>query len=420
MSKHPEVYIEKNVLEEFLDFIHEEGYNAYFLVCDKNTFPVLGEQILEGIRGRSQNVLVSNLDPQGLISDEVALSRVFALYDGKPRLFISVGSGTITDLTRFVSHKSQNPFVCFPTAASVDAYATHNAPVTIGGIKKSVNCQSPIAIFADLDAITNAPSQLTSSGFADLLSKFTSAADWQITHHVWGADYSASIGQRVLKAANAAVDSYQGLMRHDPECFADLIQGQFESGFCMTDFGNSMPASGGEHHIAHIWEMLAHKRKLSSIYHGNAVGVATIFEAAIFEKIQQTTEEELQTILASIRIPTRSQQEKELKAVLPCSSKQIIDTNPIYWQLANQELLDPIKLKLLKSWEDIRKIAHSVPKAEEFRHWISKMGGPISVNDLGLNKDEFNIGLEFGHYMRERFSVNLLRKLFKWKIEEFI
>jgi glycerol-1-phosphate dehydrogenase [NAD(P)+] len=420
MKKHPEIYVGNDALEKFLSYVHKENYADFFLVCDKNTFPVLGGQILKVIRETGKDVLFINLDPEGLISDEVALSRVFAAYDGKPRLFIGVGSGTITDLTRFVSHKSQNPFVSFPTAASVDAYATHNAPVTIGGIKKSVNCQSPTAIFADLDAITAAPSQLTASGFADLLSKFTSAADWQITHLVWGAEFSDSIGQRVSKAANAAVDSYQGLMRHDPESFADLIQGQLESGLCMTDFGNSMPASGGEHHIAHIWEMLAHKRGLSSMYHGNAVGVATIFEAAIFEKIRQVTEEELRTILGSVRIPTHSQQEKELEAVFSGSSEQIIETNPIYWQLANQEQLDPIKLRLLKSWEDIRKIAYSIPKAEEFRYWISKMGGPISANDLGLNKDEINIGFKFGHYMRERFSVNLLRKLFKWKIEEFI
>jgi glycerol-1-phosphate dehydrogenase [NAD(P)+] len=389
-------------------------------VCDKNTFPVLGERILKSIKGEGKDVLYINLDPEGLISDEVALSRVFAAYDGKPRLFISVGSGTITDLTRFVSHKSQNPFVSFPSAASVDAYATHNAPVTIGGIKKSVNCQSPKAIFSDLKAISTAPSQLTASGFADLLSKFTSAADWQITHLVWGADYSTSIGQKVLKAANAAVDSYQGLVRHDPESFADLIQGQFESGFCMTDFGNSMPASGGEHHIAHIWEMLAHKRGLSSMYHGNAVGVATIFEASIFEKIRQTTEEELRKILGSIRIPTRSQQEQELETVFSGSCEQIIETNPIYWQLTNHELQDSIKQTMLELWEDIRKIAISVPKGEEFRYWISKLGGPISAYDLGLNENEIITGLEFGHYMRERFSANLLRKLFEWNIEEFL
>jgi len=388
-------------------------------VCDKNTFPVLGEQILKAIKVTDKDVLIINLDPDGLISDEVALSRVFASYDGKPRLFIGVGSGTITDITRFVSHKSQNPFVSFPSAASVDAYSTHNAPVTIGGIKKSVDCQSPIAIFADLEVVSNAPSQLSVSGFADLLSKFTSAADWQITHVVWGADYSPSIGQRVLKAANAAVDSYQGLLRHDPESFEDLIHGQFESGFCMSDFGNSIPASGGEHHIAHIWEMLAHKRNLSSMYHGNAVGVATIFEAAIFEKIRQTTEEELQTILASIRVPTLSQQKEELEVIFPGSFEQIIDTNPIFWQLADDELLGSIKQVLLESWKEIRKIAHSIPMADEFRYWIGSMGGPISAKDLGLDEGEFFTGIEFGHYMRERFSANLLRKLFEWNIEEF-
>lgn len=420
MNTKPEIYIGNQTIEIFQSFIDEKGFERFLVVCDQNTYAALGKRVQSVLDKKGFDSIFCIFNPESLISDCVALSKVFAAYDGSPRLFISIGSGTITDITRFVSFKSQNPFVSFPTAASVDAYASHNAPVTIGNLKRSINCHSPLFLFTDLDTIVNAPNNLTVSGFADLMSKFTSAADWQITKLVWGASFSRSIHQRVINAALSAKESYNGLLRHDPESFADLIAGQFESGLCMVDFGNSMPASGGEHHIAHIWEMMSHWENLLSFYHGNAVGVATVFEAAIFERVSQLTKSDVQHLLEDVTVPNHFEQRKALESVLPKIAEIIIESNPIYWQLTDVVLLSLVKKRIIENWEEIRDIALDVPKAKDFQRWIKDLGGPITAKEMGLSEAQRNVALEFGHYIRERFSINLIRKLFGWKIEDFV
>jgi hypothetical protein len=53
------------------------------------------------------------LNPEHLHADDFSLTRGFRSYDAQPRLFVAVGSGTITDITRSTSHRSRNPFVSF-------------------------------------------------------------------------------------------------------------------------------------------------------------------------------------------------------------------------------------------------------------------------------------------------------------------
>ena len=135
----------------------------------------------QAVQQQGWDVIYLILDPEGLHADGTTLTRVLNAYDAVPRLFVAVGSGTITDTVRFTSHRSQNQFVSFPTAASVDAYTSINAPVTIGRLKGSIYCHAPIAIFTDLPTICESPKFLTASGFGDLISKLTSSSDWKIS-----------------------------------------------------------------------------------------------------------------------------------------------------------------------------------------------------------------------------------------------
>jgi glycerol-1-phosphate dehydrogenase [NAD(P)+] len=416
MKNRMPIYNGNKVIEQFLEFCQEKGFNKYFIVSDTNTYQVLGKQIQEALEKLGKDVILSVLESEGLHSDSVALSRVFASYDGEMRLFVGVGSGTITDITRFVSHRSQNSFVSFPTAASVDAYTSINAPVTIGAMKGSIYCQAPIAIFTDISIIGNAPRILTAAGFADLLSKFISSADWKISHLVWGSEFSQLIYDRVLIAAQIAEKAAEGLIRKDPESIADFINGQFESGLCMVDFGNSTPASGGEHHIAHIWEMMFYWDGQEGLYHGNAVGVAAIYEAELYARLRILQKDNLMVLLSRAKVPNRIEQEKILRPALPEIADAIINSNPIYWQMDDPEILNVVKQRILNNWDEIQAIALNVPPPERLRELIKSVGGPISTEELGVTKKQAYTAFEFGHYIRERFSINLIRKLFGWNV----
>ena len=70
----------------------------------------------------------------------VYVFQVLLALDRTPRTFLAVGSGTITDITRFVSHRIAAEFISLPTAASVDGFTSIGAPMVIDGAKITVNC----------------------------------------------------------------------------------------------------------------------------------------------------------------------------------------------------------------------------------------------------------------------------------------
>ncbi len=142
MPEHMPIYIGDNAVEEFIKFCQKNNYQKFLLIADENTYRVLGKRVHEAMIKEGWDVQSVILHPESLHADSVTISRVFAVYDGQPRMFVAVGSGTITDTTRFTSHRSQNPFISFPTAASVDAYTSVNSAMTIGELKGSIYCHA--------------------------------------------------------------------------------------------------------------------------------------------------------------------------------------------------------------------------------------------------------------------------------------
>ncbi len=408
------IYVGEKAVEEFIDFCKKEGFKEFFLVTDENTFNALGKDVLGAIKDQHWDVKHIMLDPDHLHTNELSLARVFTAYDARPRLFVAVGSGTITDITRFTSHRSGNTFVSFPTAASVDAYTSKSSSVTIGGLKKSYYGHVPAAIFTDLPTICESPAFLTASGFGDSISKFTSTSDWKITNLVWDARFDEDIYRKGLEAARQTAEAVEAIQRADVQGMTALMESQFKSGFCMSDFGESTPASGGEHHIAHIWDMMFHWEEREGLFHGNAVGVAMIFEARWFEKLRALSKEDASRLLGKVTIPAREVQEKQLGEQIPLIADEVIAGNPIYMQLSDHKVLEEVKERLLKNWEEIQVIAENVPASQQIIDWLKMLDAPITPADLGLSEEQVEIALENGLYLRERFSMNLIRKLLGW------
>ncbi|MDP2989936.1 MAG: iron-containing alcohol dehydrogenase, partial [Kiritimatiellota bacterium] len=278
----------------------------------------------------------------------------------------------------------------------------------------SIYCQAPAAIFTDLPAIVASPRWLTASGFGDLISKFTSSADWKFTHILWGSKYDPEIYEMALGAARQAAAVVEGIITHDPKSMAAMMQGQFDSGFSMADFGNSAPASGGEHHIAHVWEMMFHWAGREGLYHGNAVGVAAIIEAEWYERLRKLSRKDAEELLSRAHVPSRAEQEKTIRAELPEIAEELIANNPVYMQLSDPQALERVKRKILDNWDELQAVAARVPPPDQFRAWLKSLGGPTTTAELDLSPGQAQTAINHGHYLRERFSINNIRKLFGW------
>ncbi len=258
------------------------------LADDTNTAIAQGDTLLEAFLAVGVKVThytFSTPDGEVLVPDEKTIG---SLLTGIPRdtgLLVGVGSGTLNDVCRFVGDRMKIPYLIMCTAPSVDGYASTVSPLILKGHKTTLEACYPTAIFADTAVLQSAPSILLQAGFGDLLGKITALTDWELARRLHGEYHCPLIERLVRRALESAMAGARGIAERDVDACEALFDALTLSGIAMGMVGNSRPASGAEHHMSHYWEMDALKHHLPHALHGNAVGVATVVVARVYEEM---------------------------------------------------------------------------------------------------------------------------------------
>ena len=172
------VVIGVEAVGELAAYVGARGWSKPFVVMDANTKEALGWRVVDEL-SRTKLRSYEFSERQGLRADEPAVARLEAsLGEGEADVLIAVGSGVLTDLTRYVANRSGRFFVSVPTAASMDGYASSVAAMEFGGMKTTFPAVAPAAIFADPVTVAAAPPDMTRSGLGDLLGKASARVDW--------------------------------------------------------------------------------------------------------------------------------------------------------------------------------------------------------------------------------------------------
>ena len=236
------VTIGNQAVAEFIRYCKQRRLAEFLLVADENTYRALGQAVEVALIAQGYDVVTVVLKGKEVIADEHYLMRVLLSADRRERTFLAVGSGTITDITRFVSYRVGREFISLPTAPSVDGFTSIGAPLVVGGLKQTVICQAPAAVFADLPTLAVAPRRLIAAGFGDLIGKYFSLSDWKLGHLLWDEPYDEGIAGRMLGAAQSCADQVQEIAGGSVEGIRRLMEGLIEAGFGMLEFGNTSPA----------------------------------------------------------------------------------------------------------------------------------------------------------------------------------
>ena len=282
------VTVDDRATDHLVHFCREHNLTKLFMVADQNTYAAQGKAVEAALRGAGFDLKqVVFGSEEEVVADAQHVLDVLAEADRQDRTFIAVGTGTLTDITRFSSHRTKTSFISVPTAPSVDGFASVGAPLIIHGVKITLICHAPIAVFADIRTLANAPRAMIAAGFADMLGKYTSVADWRIGRLLWGEPYDEAIAVRILAAVDQCATHAAAIGEGSSAAVRTLMDALLESGYCMLDFGTSRPASGAEHHYSHDREMKLLQEGRPAILHGAKVGVATILVAGIYDQIRR-------------------------------------------------------------------------------------------------------------------------------------
>ena len=401
------IYIGENAAGQVIEYCQEHHKDKLMLVADENTYAAAGQSLEAKLKAAGFDVKTALLTGEEIIATERYFVDVMLQTGQEERAYIAVGSGSITDITRFVSFHTRSDFMAFPTAASVDGYTSAGAPSVIVGFKKTVMCHSPQAVFGDLAVLSAAPQVMTASGFGDMLGKYIALADWQLGHLLWNEPFDAEICRRVQIALQSCVDHAEAIGQASQDGLQALLDGLIESGFCMLDFNGSRPASGSEHQVSHHLEMKLIEQQRPAVLHGAKVGASTVIMAGLYDKLRQMSRAEALERLEEAELTPADVHRQAIRAAYPAIADKVMAEQSKFLAMTEADF-DQLKHKIADHWTEIQAIAATVPTPDQVTTWLTQVGGATTLQSLGFSDAEVAEAVRNAHYLRDRFNVDKL------------
>jgi len=365
----PHIAVDSGVIDSVADWVLSCEYKTVLVVCDPNTRRVAGEYVIDSLKSAGLTVVECLFAEDEPIPDEYSIGFITAAYSSDVNLILGVGSGTINDLCTYVGAKVNCPSAIVGTAPSMDGYASLGSAMLLEGLKVTPPTQCPVAIFCDVDILAAAPVLLTAAGLGDMLGKFTSIADWRLAHILVDEPMPQEIVSIIEDALAKIVTGAPDLAKRDPEVIKSVTEGLILSGIAMSIFGDSRPASGTEHHLAHFWEMRMLIEGIKPALHGIKVGLATIIGLLLWA--------ELKNIECAKKVSDMSNYASDIHRLYGRSANTVLLTE-------NPDL--PIE-HIKSNWEEILKIADSLPSPDEIAAMMAAAGAPVRPAEINLSRD---------------------------------
>lgn len=404
------VVIAPDALPALIDYLHSRGIARVNLVADANTWAALGERAARALAAAGVEAKALLLTGAEVTPDEPTVVELLLAAGREQRLYLAVGSGVITDLTRMASYCTGNDFISLPTAPSVDAYTATASSLILRGLKQSVYSQAPVALFADLDTLCAAPRAMIAAGFGDVVAKFTSVADWKLAALLWDGPYDEAVAQRMAAARDRCMAQVDAVGAADPAGIHSLIDALIEAGLCMLAFGGSQPAGQSEHYISHYLEMKLVREGRRPVLHGAKTGMATVIVARYYQQIgQMSRAEAARRLAASARSDRQTEIERIRHAYGALTDALTVEQAPFLdWSEADYARLQQ---RILDRWPQVQAIAAEVPSPAALTDLLERAGGTADPRALGLGDEEMALAEVYGHYVRNRFTAMKLSRV---------
>ena len=407
------ILVGTGVITQIANVLKSYEGKKVFIVADVNTYDVAGKKVEELLANRYQ-VSKYVFKQERLIPNEKALGTLLVEIPEDTSLIIAVGSGTINDISRFLSYKIGIPYVIIGTAPSMDGYASVVSPLVVDGVKTTYNAVYPLAIVADIDIMRQAPMYMLQAGLGDILGKYTALADWHIANILNDEYFCKEIEKLVLSSLKKCEEAAQSIKDRDDQTVEKIIEALILTGLAIGMVGASRPASGEEHHLSHCYEMIFMNRgETTKWLHGNNVGVGVGIIAYAYEYLNNIDINKIFRNESYLYLD-KAKWRQNIKEVYGTCGSNIIafKENSICF---NEEERKINMKKILANWESIKKVCEvCVPAPEAIINTLKKAGAIYSPKELGLDKELFRKSFIAAKDIRKRYgALQLLEDLGK-------
>ena len=325
------------------EMIDANKYRKILVVADQNTFSAneIGERVSVMFEKSGKVFETFVFGDNHLVPDERAAgSVIIAASSFGADFIVGIGSGTINDLCRYSAYILKINYSIIATAASMDGYLSTVSPLIVNGVKTTFAAVEAAAVYTEPKLLETAPEIMTAAGYGDIIGKHTSLLDWKLSALL----HNETIIEEAAELTYKALEICGKQQNIAPTTIMDAL---VLSGKAMKLVGTSRPASGAEHHLAHMWEMMFLAEGKIPVLHGIKVGVAAL---AVIKAYEMLLEENI---------------DEEIKDL----------------------------------------IANNLPNYGEILKGLKTMGCPTSPVEIGISREQFADGFINAMNLRERFTI---------------
>jgi glycerol-1-phosphate dehydrogenase [NAD(P)+] len=404
------LYLGEDAMAALIQYCAAQSLGRFLLVADSNTYPVLGQKMEAALKGHGWDIRSVVYSEPAVVPDEEFIFQVLLQADDVERTYLAVGSGTLTDITRIVSHRTRCRFISVPTAPSVDGFTSPSASLVVRRVKKTVMAQPPVAVFADLPTLVAAPQTMIAAGYGDILGKAIALADWRLGHLFWDEPYSLEIAARVRATLDACIEATDEIGQASPAGIRKLMFSLVDSGLCMLDYGNSRSSAGCEHYMSHFLEMKLLREGRPAVLHGAKVGMCSLLAAEQYAQLRQIDRAQAVTRLAAAARPERTADMQRIRQAFgPIAESLFVEQAPFLDMTVAD--FDRLKQRILTHWDEVQALAAEVPAPEKLADLLDRAGGATRPVGLGLSDEEVQQALTESHFLRNRFTICKLGRI---------
>ena len=250
-----DIYIGEGLIHDVGKYLkaRDLGRNIV-LVTDNIVYSIAAKSVIAVLEQAGYHVDLCLLEREKqLIPDETALGEILITLNNNTDFLVAVGSGSITDLTRYTAHVAGKPFVVIGTAPSMDGYTSVVAPLTYGNLKVNKPAGYPQILVCDLDILSRAPYKMLLSGFGDVIGKYIAKADWILGNIVNDEPICPMCIEMTTWALQRCMDNISGIKNCSIEGVRGLVEGLILAGITILIVGHTRPVASNEQSMAHYW-----------------------------------------------------------------------------------------------------------------------------------------------------------------------
>lgn len=318
---------------------------------------------------------------------------------------VGVGSGVISDLTKWAATKTGLSFVLVGTAGSMNAYTSITGSMTENNVKASKWLDPANGVVLDPTLLASAPPEMTAAGVGDLLARNVANADWKLSQFMRGT-YFCQVPYMMMDEYQTRLLSHIGILSHNGYHAMEILgRAVLVSGYSMTVLdGETSPSSGSEHILSHFFDFQHDVFDLPKNLHGAQVGLGTIIMSYAFEYLHEKAPADFD--IDDIERRRLSQTAINLDHRRVFGEKGIIFNEVAAKKRVPDADFRNYLQKILNTWEVLWKVVDPfLMPADDLRHALESVGAITKLSGLSRSKEDAVQALLYGSHYRPRYTV---------------